>query len=172
MKERNNKRNPVSAICSTLGTVLLILIIILCVPVTLPKALGYEVYTVISGSMEPAIPTGSLVLIEGEEPKNVNPGDIIAFYGGPDSNAIITHRVVENRVVMGEIVTKGDANADKDMNPAGYDDFIGKVVFSLPILGKVAQFLTSITGKITAAGVIAASILLHILASLFDNKYK
>ena len=82
--------------------------------------------------MEPAIPTGSLVYIKEMEPKDVQVDDVIAFYGTKDAASIITHRVVENRVLMGEFITKGDANATKDMNPAPYDNFIGKVAYSIP----------------------------------------
>ena len=158
------------ALCSALGTILLIGIIILCVPVTVPKALGYQVYTVVSGSMEPAIPTGSLVFIKGMEASEVEAEDVIAFYGGPGSNSIITHRVVENRVIMGEFVTKGDANEDVDMNPVDYNEFIGKVSLSIPALGVAAQILTSGEGKIAAAGVIVLAVLLHVLAGVLEKR--
>ena len=170
MNKRRNKRNPVSAICSTLGTVLLIIIIVLCLSVTLPKILGYEAYSVISGSMEPAIPIGSIVIVEKTQPSEVEEGDVIAFYGGPNSSAIITHRVIENRIVTGEFITKGDANQDKDMNPIAYNDLIGRVSFSLPIFGAIAQLLTSSIGKIIAAGVIVVAILLQFIANALDNK--
>ena len=167
MTKKDKKSHPVSAICSTLGTVLLILIIALCIPIILPQTLGYDVYAVISGSMEPAIPTGSLVIIEATEPSGIESGDVIAYHGGLDSNAIITHRVVENRVIMGEMITKGDANAEIDMHPIGYHEFIGKVIFSLPEFGELAQILTSVAGKITAACIIIAALLLHVLANIF-----
>ena len=100
--------------------------------------------SVISGSMEPAIPTGSLVYIKEMEPKDVQVDDVIAFYGTKDAASIITHRVVENRVLMGEFITKGDANATKDMNPAPYDNFIGKVAYSIPKVGGIALVLTGV----------------------------
>ena len=50
------KKNPVATVCSLLGTILLIVLIFGCIPLTVPKAFGYNIYTVISGSMEPAIP--------------------------------------------------------------------------------------------------------------------
>jgi len=121
LNTKKTKKSPVAAACSALGTALLILLIVICLPLTVPKAFHYHVYTVISGSMEPAIPTGSLVYIKEMEPKDVQVDDVIAFYGTKDAASIITHRVVENRVLMGEFITKGDANATKDMNPAPYD---------------------------------------------------
>lgn len=169
MKNKKNKRSPVSAICSALGTLLLILLIIFCIPLSVPQLLGYELYTVISGSMEPEIPIGSLVFIKQTEPDEAAADDIIAFYGARDSAAIITHRVVENHIVMGEIITKGDANQTNDMNPVDYDNYIGKVMLTIPGLGAAAQMLTSLEGKIAAAGVIGLAVSFHAIAMIIDN---
>ena len=79
MNTKKTKKSPVAAVCSALGTALLILLIVICLPLTVPKAFHYHVYTVISGSMEPAIPTGSLVYIKEMEPKDVQVDDVIAF---------------------------------------------------------------------------------------------
>ena len=170
MKKKKNRKNPVAAICSALGTLLLIIIVVACLPLTVPKVFGYEMYTVISGSMEPSIPTGSLVYIKDMEPQDVADGDVIAFYGGHDSNAIITHRVVKNRVVMGEFVTKGDANEKEDMNPIPYMNFLGRVELSIPVVGELAQMLTSMEGKIAAGTLIGVAVILQLLASLLDRR--
>ena len=170
LKTKKNRKNPVAAICSALGTLLLIIIVVACLPLTVPKVFGYEMYTVISGSMEPSIPTGSLVYIMDMEPQDVADGDVIAFYGGHDSNAIITHRVVKNRVVMGEFVTKGDANEKEDMNPIPYMNFLGRVELSIPVVGELAQMLTSMEGKIAAGTLIGVAVILQLLASLLDRR--
>ena len=170
LKTKKNRKNPVAAICSALGTLLLIIIVVACLPLTVPKVFGYEMYTVISGSMEPSIPTGSLVYFKDMEPQDVADGDVIAFYGGHDSNAIITHRVVKNRVVMGEFVTKGDANEKEDMNPIPYMNFLGRVELSIPVVGELAQMLTSMEGKIAAGTLIGVAVILQLLASLLDRR--
>ena len=170
LKTKKNKKNPVAAICSALGTLLLIVLVVACLPLTVPKVLGYQVYTVISGSMEPAIPTGSLVYIKDMEPRDVADGDVIAFYGGHDSNAIITHRVVKNRVVMGEFITKGDANEKEDMNPIPYANFLGRVELSVPVVGELAQMLTSLEGKIAAASMIGLAVILQLIAAVLDRR--
>ena len=156
-------------ICSALGTILLIVLILGCLPLTVPRIFGYQLYTVISGSMEPEIPVGSLVYIKSMEPEDVEEKDVIAFYGGRDTSAIITHRVVENRVIMGEFITKGDANQTQDMNPVDYDEFIGRVELSIPTVGGIAQSLTSKEGKIAAASMIGLAILLEILGTVLDK---
>ena len=62
------KGNPLGAVLRTLGTLLLLLLVAACLPLTVPRLFGYQIYAVISGSMEPALPIGSLVYIQGVEP--------------------------------------------------------------------------------------------------------
>ena len=88
MKKR--KHNPAALLCNAAGTVILIILILACLPLTLPRLAGYSLYSVISGSMEPEIPVGSLVLIHDADPVYVEEGDVIAFYGAADSSAVIT----------------------------------------------------------------------------------
>lgn len=170
--KNKSKKSPVCAVCSTLGTAILIILILLCIPFTVPRLLGYQAYTVISGSMEPSISVGSLVYIKSVDPEAVAAGDVIAFYGGRDSNAIITHRVVENRVIMGEFITKGDANETEDMNPVSYEHFLGRVEMSIPELGVIAQLLTSGEGKIAAGCMIGLAVVLHLLAAVLEKPKK
>ena len=60
----------IPALCNIAGTLILLSVIASCLPVTVPRFMGYEIYNVVSGSMEPAIPTGSLVYIrEGNRRK-------------------------------------------------------------------------------------------------------
>ena len=153
------KKNPVATVCSLLGTILLIVLILGCIPLTVPKAFGYNIYTVISGSMEPAIPVGSLVYVKYQEPETIQKKDVIAFYGAKDASSIVTHRVVTN----------GDANQTKDMNPVNYNNYMGKVVLSIPVIGGIAQSLTTGSGKIALFCLIAFILLLEILGSLLHK---
>ena len=158
-----------AALCQMTGTGLLLALVLACLPLTVPRVFGYQIYTVISGSMEPAIPVGSLLYIQKMEPEEVAEGEVVAYYGTSESGAIITHRVLENRVVMGELITKGDANQTQDMNPVPYDNFIGKVACTIPKAGKAAELFTSLEGKVLAAGVIAAAVLLQVVAALIEK---
>ena len=157
-------------ICSALGTILLIVVILACIPLTVPRVMGYQIYSVVTGSMEPEIPVGSMVYVKSIAPKELKEKDVVAFYGGRDTNAIITHRVVNNNLISGQITTKGDANKTEDMNPVSYSDVIGIVEYTIPKAGALAQAFTSTQGKIAAASVVGAAVLLHIVASLFERK--
>ena len=66
-KKKKEKRGALAGcarICKIFGTVCLVAVILVCLPLTLPRVFGYEIYTVISGSMEPAISVGSLVYVQ------------------------------------------------------------------------------------------------------------
>ena len=170
MKRTKKKKSPVAAFCSALGTVLLTVLILACIPLTLPKAFGFQIYTVISGSMEPAIPTGSLVYVRYEEPDTIVKDDVIAFYSNNADGSIITHRVVSNSPAMGQFITKGDANEEKDMNPIPYNNYIGKVKLSVPVVGGIAQAATGAAGKIAAASLIGLAVILEIVAAMLDRR--
>ena len=169
-RETRKKKNPIATLCSVIGTVLLIIVVAACIPLTLPKAMGYQLYTVVSGSMEPAIPVGSLVYIKYVEPKEIIEGDVIAFYGSDAEGSIITHRVVSNSAAMGEFITKGDANEENDMNPVTYNQYMGKMVRSIPKIGGIVQTITGGSGKAAVGCVIGLAIVLEIIAAVLNRR--
>lgn len=162
MRKRKSKR---IRICSILGTSLIVIVIILCSLLVLPGAFGYHMYNVISGSMEPAIPVGSLIYVHSGNPEEIVEGDIIAFYGAAEDSGIITHRVVKNNIVSGSFRTKGDANDGEDPMPAAYENYIGKVITSIPYMGKVLTIMTSLYGKIAAACAVLLGAVLNLIGS-------
>lgn len=167
---KGRKRKPIAVFLKTVGILLLLLLAAFCLPLTVPRFFGYHIYSVVSGSMEPTIPTGSLVYIREAEPEEIAAGDVIAFYGAADSASIITHRVVENRVVMGEFSTKGDANQAPDMNLVPYARLIGRVERSVPKAGAIAAVFTSAQGKAMAGCAVLGAVLLQAAAALIESR--
>ncbi len=153
-------------ICRLLSVLILVAVVAICIPMTVPQLMGYEVYVVVSGSMEPAIPVGSALYVEVVRPEEVGPGDVVAFY---DRGAVITHRVVENHVVEGEFITKGDANAEDDMEPVAYGALIGRMVLQVPFLGSVMAVCSGTKGKIYLASAVLGAVLLLWAGKLLDR---
>lgn len=149
-------------LCRVMGTVILLTVIVAFLPMTAPRLLGYEVYNVVSGSMEPAIPVGSLILVDATAPEDMVPGDVVAFNSG---GSVITHRVQENRVVEGELITRGDANDAADMEPVLYSAVRGKVARHIAWLGGLMELLASPVGKVYAALLIGCGVMFHMLAA-------
>lgn len=161
---QNKKRQIAAKVCSVIGTLLLLIAILICIPLTVPRLAGYQIYNVISGSMEPAIPVGSLVYVKQTAPSEIQKKDVIAFRSASEEEAIITHRVVSNNSVAGELITKGDANAKEDMEPVHYSNVLGKVTLSVPVLGGILAAIVTLPGKIAVGSVIVLALVLHALA--------
>ncbi|MCQ2561199.1 MAG: signal peptidase I [Clostridia bacterium] len=112
-----------------------------------PNFMGFSAFRIISGSMEPALPVDSFVLVKGVPASELQAGDIISFYSRDPllGGAVNTHRIdsvlVENGLTR--FVTKGDANAIADAIPVEVQDIIGKVVFSSVIFGKFVRLISN-----------------------------
>ena len=78
----SRKRGILPGLCSALSILLLVMVVGICIPMTIPRLFGYEAYTVVSGSMEPAIPVGSVVYARQTSPQEIAVGEVIVFYGG------------------------------------------------------------------------------------------
>ena len=148
-------------LCNLIGTLLILGVFVLCLPITAPRIFGYEIYDVLSGSMEPEIPVGSVIYVEKVDPSEVDVDDVIAFY---DGESVIAHRVVTNRTSLGEFVTKGDANDVEDFDPIPYDALIGRVALHLPLLGHAMALYASSVGKVYLLLAFACGIMLNLLA--------
>ena len=164
-KRKGRKVFP--ALCSMLGTLILLGVIAAFLPLTVPRLMGYGIYEVVSGSMEPEIPVGSVIYVKAAQPDTVEAGDIIAFY---KDESVITHRVEENRYVEGEFITKGDANEENDMNPVGYNELIGRVCLHYPVVGAFLEVCTSNVGKVYLICFAACGAMLNMLAGRLRNR--
>jgi signal peptidase len=115
----------------------------------LPSILGYKTYTVLSGSMEPAIHTGSIVVAMPVNPSTLNVGDVIV-YNRSDVSESVTHRIVQRHDdgAKPTFTTKGDANSAPDTWTVQYNgDTAGKIVLSIPLAGYLFHGLGSPQGR-------------------------
>lgn len=103
------------------------------------KLFGYGLVTVTSGSMEPAISVGDMLLIK--EQKEYNKEDIVTFM---DQQVLITHRIIEIDPTQ-QVVTQGDSNNAADA-PIGLEQIEGKVMLILPKIGYLPLFLKTKAG--------------------------
>ena len=94
----------------------------------LPIPGNYQILVVQSGSMEPTIKTGAIVVVKPQTEYQVS--DIITFKSGRNN---VTHRIIE--INGTEISTKGDANDSADINPIARRNIEGRVLLDVPWLG-------------------------------------
>lgn len=139
-----------------------------------PRLLGMDVYTVLSGSMEPAYPTGSLIYIRPVDAMTLENGDVITFR--MNGGTVATHRIIQ--VVEEEegrsFRTKGDANESADNSLVKPGNILGKVLLCIPGLGFLAAYIQSTSGRYAAIAIGALILLLVFLPDLLftENKEK
>lgn len=136
------------------------------------RLLGFDVYGVLTGSMVPAYPIGSLIYVQDVDPNELELRDVITFSSG---KTIVTHRIVEivrddNNPYQLKFRTKGDANNDPDASLVGPADIIGKVAFGIPHLGTVANYIQNPPGLYVTIFIGLALIGLVIFMDTDDNK--
>lgn len=106
---------------------------------------GLRNFTVLSGSMEPNIKTGSIVF---DIPKaTYDIGDVITFL---QNDKTVTHRIVKviSTPTENQYITKGDANNTPDKDSTPQHSVIGKEIFNMSYLGYFAVFLKTLPGLI------------------------
>ena len=96
---------------------------------------GLRMYIVMSGSMEPVIGTGSLIILDTMKTKP-EPGEIITFDMG---GTFVTHRVL--RIHNDLYVTKGDNNPSEDQAPVSGEQIRGTVILCVPMAGEIILML-------------------------------
>lgn len=168
----------VKKVWNAVTTVLVGAVVIAAVLLVGARLVGLQVFTVLSGSMEPTYHVGSLIYVKEVDYGQITPGDSITFM--LDENTVATHRVVE--VVPDEedaqvlrYRTKGDANESEDAGLVHYKNVIGTPVFTIPYLGYVASYVQSPPGMYVAISAGAVLLLLVFIPDLLaedDKKAK
>lgn len=125
-----------------------------------PMLFGLQSFTVLSGSMSPGIPTGSVVYTQ--KTSEVGVGDVITF---ERKGVNVTHRIIDTVDKNGKSVSalvsplpgapapaevfykvKGDANNAADSDLVAKDKIVGKVLFNIPAFGEYASYLKTLPG--------------------------
>ncbi len=144
------------SIVTTVALGVLVLLAVLTVGV--PLLLGAQPYSVLTGSMRPGIPPGSLIAVRAVPFENIRVGDVVTYQLESGRSAVVTHRVVgRSEAADGErmLTTRGDANDLADALPVREVQVRGVVVFAVPLLGYPGSILNgpSRSGIVVAGGV-------------------
>lgn len=150
-------------ICSLLSTLLLITLLLAAGVLILPPLAGCKNMAVLSGSMEPDIGVGAMVVARPVDEASLEVGDVITYK--LTGNTLVTHRIIEMDTENKQVITKGDANEVADGAPVAFDQIVGKVLFHVPLLGYVSVYIKTPLG---IAGICGALIVIIILSFLPD----
>lgn len=118
----------------------IVLIAVLLIVSILPITGNYKIMVVQSGSMEPAIKMGSVVVVKPADDYKI--GEVITFGPISKTKSPTTHRIYDIKVVNGQpvYITRGDANNEPDAREITKRDVLGKVLFSIPYIGYAVDF--------------------------------
>jgi len=130
---------------------------------------GYRGYTVMSGSMEPVIATGDLVVNQPIGTLDARVGDVVTFLDPGGSGRLITHRVqsIEVTPELVDVVTKGDANTAVERWSIVRDGRLGRVVLDVPRIGFAMAVLRSRVGQLALVVVPALLLMMMALARIW-----
>ena len=162
----------IKKVWNAITTVLVILIVILAILLVGVRLAGFQVFTVLSGSMEPTYHVGSLIYVKDVDYRQLEAGDVITFM--LDENTVATHRIIqvvpdEDEPEVLRYATQGDANDAPDGTLVHYKNVIGTPVFTIPQLGYVANYIQNPPGTYIAISGAAILLLLMFLPDLFSG---
>lgn len=111
---------------------------------------GFHAFIVTSGSMEPSIHTGSLVITQYNPPQSLKLGDIITFMPPIKEREFVTHRIIHiaQQQNLTLFKTKGDSNINQDTWTLAGGAIVGKVTYTIPYVGYLFSFIKSKIGMV------------------------
>ncbi len=175
-KQKNIPKKNKSAflrIWNVFTTLLVAVVVVLAVTLAGVRLVGLQVFTVLSGSMEPVYHVGSLIYVKTIDPADLVVGDDISFM--LDEDTVATHRIVgivpdENDPSVLRFRTKGVANEQEDGSLVHYKNVIGKPIFTIPYLGYIANYIQNPPGTYIAVSIGAVVMFLVFLPDLFGEE--
>lgn len=165
--------DTVKKVWNVVSTVLVVIVVLFAILLVGVRLFGIQVFSVISGSMEPEYPVGSLIYVKEVDASEVEVNDVITYVLPNDMPS--THRVISIDRQNQHFQTKGDANETPDGAPVHFKNLIGKPVFTIPLLGYVAHFIQHPPGMYIAIAIGAVLLILVFLPDLLkknDGKTK
>ena len=161
--------NTLKKIWNIVSTALVVIMVLCAVFVMGSRVMGYQCFTVISGSMEPKYSEGDLIYVKKVDANTIKVGDDITFILNEDL-VVATHRVVRIDAENQRLYTKGLANEIEDSDPVHFNNVIGVPQFSIPKLGYVSDFVQNPPGMYITIGVGIILILAVFLPDMIGKK--
>ena len=168
-------KNTIKKIWNAVNGVLIAVAMLLAIALVGVKLFGFEIFTVLSGSMEPVYMTGSIIYVKEVDADELSVGDDLTFR--VEGGTVVTHRIIEIAEEEGKTLfyTKGVANDIADASPVSEDRIIGKPVFTIPGFGYFVAYIQSSSGRfatIAAGAMLLLSVILPDLVFGSDKKSK
>ena len=135
-----------------------LVVFVLGLSVIVPRLGGATAYTVLTGSMRPGMPPGTLVVVRSIAPEDIKVGDVVTFQMESGDPAVATHRVKEVGVSLDgtyHFTTKGDANGASDVRDVRPEQIRGVRWYSVPYLASPSLLVGGDIRKVVVTGSVA-----------------
>lgn len=170
----DRRRGPVWWLLQTITWVILLgLLAILMAAIVIPKLADGQPYTVLTSSMKPEYPPGTLIVVRKVDSSNLAIGDVVTYQIRSNEPDVITHRIVGftfdqqgNRL----LTTQGDAVPVPDERPVQSEQVRGELWYSIPYLGYVNSWITGSTRLIIVYAI--AGVLVLYAATQFVSSFR
>ena len=154
--------------CFTLGLVLFLIPIIILVILNFVPGMQYSAYMVKTSANDQNLRIYDVAIIDSNIPiENIKVGDVIIFYNPGTHQEVIAHRVAE---ILSKdpftVRTKGDKSPESLVGldyPITKQEYIGKIVFTIPQVGYATKLVTGKLILITAAAIVGIGVAQHML---------
>lgn len=153
-------------ICNIISALLAVVLLALASVLIIPYFMGYTELAVLTGSMQPTLPVGTLIYVKETDPAQLDVGDVVTYR--LDGDTMVTHRVIEIDPEAQTLITQGDANEDPD-GEITFDRIVGKMDFSIPYLGYISMNIRTPMGIVSICGVLVVIILLTFIPEIFSK---
>lgn len=168
LRRRNEGQSLLHYLAVSLSASVLVLLLGIAVAVIgLPTLVGGSAMTVLTQSMEPGLPPGTLVVIRPTPVDDIRVGDVVTYQIRSGESAVVSHRVTAKTYTDGELtfVTKGDNNDAVDPEPVREVQIRGTLWYSLPLLGWVNSILNGANRTVVLA-IVAGGLFLYAAVSV------
>lgn len=135
---------------SIISDIVIVVLLLLVIAFAGVRLIGLTPYAVLSGSMEPKFPVGSLIYVKSVDPATIRPGDAVTFYS--ERGSVMTHQAYEVDYEAEEILTQGinnrasDGSIIHDGSPVPFEQVIGAPIACIPLLGYLNVWSTTPPG--------------------------
>lgn len=149
LRERR-RETPERSLLSYLGSaamavILVVILAIAAAAIVVPAVTGSTALTVLTSSMAPNLPAGTLIVVRPTDPDDIRPGDVVTYQLRSNEPEVVTHRVIQRTTLAdGKLIfiTQGDANPTPDETPVQEVQIRGTLWYAVPYLGWVSVWLT------------------------------
>ncbi|MDR1639191.1 MAG: signal peptidase I, partial [Clostridiales bacterium] len=174
--KKKKRKKPIAIIMGCLSDIISISLILVIVFIAYSAAVGdekgvtvgpFRCFNVLTGSMEPTISPGSIIVSSKPKPGELKVGDIVTFVSEEDSKTLVTHRIAKTGAVPGTYTTRGDANTVNDREIV-LDQIVGKHVLTIPFIGLALPPFATTASTIWLSSIVALfTIMLWVIKKVF-----